>query len=155
MKQMNIKLIQKRFFQVLMFCTGLFVASVSHAHLMKPEHGTLNFKDDGVYMVLSLPASLFDAADENNDNLLSSSEFSKHQFSLTNRVQNAITLDTKTTSMVLQGIMLKADTPHDSPNSPAPNIVVLGKFLLPNTNDSLHFSVDFFESKAMQESIEF
>ena len=56
--------------------------------------------------------------------------------------------------MVLQGIMLKADTPHDSPNSPAPNIVVLGNFLLPTTNDSLHFSVDFFESKAMQESIE-
>ena len=37
------------------------------AHLMVPENGTLNFVDDNVYVVLSLPISAFKGVDDDND----------------------------------------------------------------------------------------
>ena len=145
---------QKRFLQALVVCIGMCAAAASKAHLMKARHGTLNFKEDGVYMVLSLPASVFTTADENNDKLLSSDEFSKNRVDITKKVQQSITLGTDKKRRFLQGIMLNPETPHDSPNSPAPNIVVLGKFLPIQTQSQLDFSVDIYANKATLPSIE-
>ena len=145
---------QKRFLRALVVCIGLCAATASKAHLMKAQHGTLNFKDDGVYMVLSLPASVFTAADENNDKLLSSDEFSKNRVDITKMIQQSITLGTDKKRRFLQGIMLNPETPHDSPNSPAPNIVVLGKFLPIETQSQLDFNIDIYANNLALPSIE-
>ena len=145
---------RKRFFQALLFGASLCATVVAQAHLMKAQHGTLNFKDDGVYMVLSLPASAFGEADENNDKLLSSDEFSKNRFGMTEMIQRAVTLNSKYNDLMLEGIMLKLDTPHDSPKSPAPNVVVLGKFFLPNDKSALEFDINLFDSDQENHSIE-
>jgi len=50
--------------------------------------------------------------------------------------------------------LLKPDTPHESPESPAPHIVVLGKFVPMDTNEQWQFSVGFFENENESGSIE-
>ena len=94
-------------------------------------------------MVLSLPTSLFDEADENNDNLLSTQEFSKHRVDLLEKVQQTIILSTKNDPLILKGVMLKLDAPHDTPDVPAANLVVLGKFMSPQEKSPLYFETDF------------
>ena len=56
--------------------------------------------------------------------------------------------------MTLEGVILKLDPPHDAPESPAANVVVLGKYSLSNTRYPLEFAVHFFDGSEDSYSIE-
>jgi len=126
-------------------------------HMQKEQTSTLNFKDDGIYMVLSLPSSIFDEADANDDDLLSIQEFAENRASIIEIIQQGVTLGTNKEMLFLQGVFLTPITPHESPKNPATRIVVLGKFNLPNIeNDSdnqLRFSVNLFNVEVSDDSL--
>jgi len=65
--------INKRLLHAVVLSTSLGVMAMAQAHFMKAEHGTLNIKDDGVYMVLSLPASVFNGYIEHRHDIPCSS----------------------------------------------------------------------------------
>ena len=111
---------------------------------MKAQHGTLNFKEDGIYMVLSLPASVFDRADEDNDNLLSMTEFSQQRTEIIKTVTEFVTFTSKEQVYRLQNVLVSPVTPHDSPKAPAEQIVAMGKFVLTDKNQPLQFAVELF-----------
>lgn len=105
-------------------------ASSAHSHLMVAQHGTLNFLDDDVYMVLSLPAAAFEAADEDSDGQLSLTEFAQHRLDIINEVAAQVTLSDSQGTLPLYGLMVSPVTPHDSPKEPADQIIVMGRFSL-------------------------
>ncbi|MGK0269760.1 MAG: hypothetical protein ACI88H_000392 [Cocleimonas sp.] len=58
----------------------LLIAAIvpqASAHLMVAQHGTLNFKGSGAFIVLSVPISAFTNINDDGDGKLSSSEFKK------------------------------------------------------------------------------
>ena len=109
---------------------NLLVCSWASAHLMKAQHGTLNFVDSGVYMVLSLPVTAFDSADQNHDGKLSEEEFNHHRGTMFDAVRQHVTLTQNGERLELQGIMLSPVLPHDDPKKPASQLTVMGRFAL-------------------------
>lgn len=125
---------------MLSICT----ANPVSAHLMVAQHGTLNFLNDSVYMVLSLPASAFSDADEDNDGLLSLTEFSTHRTELIIIVTQQVTLSNKTERLPIDGLMISPVTPHDAPKEPAEQIIIMGRFILNGQDSELSFHIGLF-----------
>ncbi len=124
------------------------VIATAHAHLMVAQNGTLNFLDDSVYMVLSLPASAFAGADENNDSELSLTEFSRHRTRLISAVKEQVTLSTEKGHLPLHGIMVSPVTPHNDPKAPAKQVIVMGRFSLAGSENELSFHVGLYGSQS-------
>lgn len=133
---------------------SVFAITPVSAHLMVAQHGTLNFLDDDVYMVLSLPASAFSEADEDNDGMLSLTEFSTHRTKLIKLISEQITLTTKTGQLPISGLMVSPVTPHDAPKEPADQIIVMGRFDLDGTDSELSFDVGLFGTGDKDQSLE-
>lgn len=120
----------------LRYLTAVFVMAIAmlmssaHAHLMVAQRGTLNFLNHDVFMVLSLPASVFTFADKNSDSALSIEEFSTHRADIINAVMSQVSLSDELGPLVLSDVMVSPVTPHDAPKEPAEHIVAMGKFSL-------------------------
>lgn len=127
--------------------------TTSHAHLMVADQGTLNFLGQDVYMVLSLPASAFSDADENDDGLLSITEFSNHRTSIINIVSENVSLYTKEQKLPLNGLIISPVTPHNAPKDPADQIIAMGRFALDNSTGELRFHVGLFSTTEKDPSL--
>ena len=142
-----------------LFAAGLLMVatlspSSAYSHLMVAQHGTLNFLDDNVYMVLSVPSSAFGDADENKDGLLSILEFSEHRESIIDLVAEHVSLGGKKNNFVLHDLRVSPVTPHDSPKDPAEQIIVLGRFSLASDVSEMYFHMDLFGKQSEQQSLE-
>lgn len=126
----------------------------AQAHLMVAQHGTLNFLDDSVYMVLSLPASAFSDADENSDDQLSLVEFTEHRTDLIDAVTENVTLSNNAGNLQLNEIMISPVTPHDAPKEPADQVIVMGRFALDDEEDNLQFHIGLFGKQANFQTLE-
>ncbi|WP_158967992.1 hypothetical protein [Paraglaciecola sp. L3A3] len=141
-------------------CKSLFVfftlgaGQTSYAHMMVAQHGTLNVIDDGVFMVLSLPVSAFSGVDDDQDGKLSKAEFTLHRPAIAKLVNENVTLKDSNGKLTLQGMMLSLVTSHHSPNQPASQLVVMGRYGLTEPASLLHYQVGLFGNKADEQSLE-
>lgn len=119
-------------------------ATTSHAHLMVADQGTLNFLGEDVYMVLSLPAAAFTDADEDDDGLLSITEFSNHRNDIIKIISENVSLSSKKEKLPLNGLIISPVTPHDAPKDPADQIIAMGRFALDDSKGELSFHVGLF-----------
>lgn len=137
----------------------LCAAIVPHAsaHLMVAQHGTLNFKDDGVFIVLSLPVSAFENIDDDGDGKMSGTEFSTHRRAIKNVVNQYITLSDVKGQRPLQGLILSPIVPHDDPNAASEQLVLMGRFSLANkeigNSDGLTFKAGLFGTALDEKSL--
>lgn len=111
---------------------------------MVAQHGTLNFIDDSVFMVLSLPASAFGDADENNDGQLSLTEFAQHRTKLISVISEQVSLSNSKGKLPINGLMISPVTPHDAPKEPADQVIVMGRFALGEQQTDLRFEVGLY-----------
>ena len=133
---------------------GTVFSTQANAHLMVAQHGTLNFLDDSVYMVLSLPSTAFDAADDDKDGLLSLTEFSTHRTELINIISEHVSLSTKKKKLSIEGLMVSPVTPHDAPKNPANQIIVMGRFVLNDSDAELSFHMGLFGTDEKDQVLE-
>ena len=138
----------------LVLLLNILFSSNTFAHVMVAQHGTLNFVDQDVYMVLSVPVSAFKNADDNKDGKLSKHEFDRHHAAIADIVKDKIVMSNASTKLLLQGLMLSPVTPHDTPNHDASQLVVMGKFELKNPANTLHFTFNLFGETASEKVIE-
>ncbi len=125
------------------------------AHLMVAQHGSLNFKDDGIFMVLSLPVSAFENSDQgfdvDKDGMMSAEEFAKHKSLIFSAVKNKITLSDKTGLRPLQGLLITPVISHDIGKSHSEQLVIMGRFALDKTkmenSKGLIFHIGLFGKK--------
>jgi len=129
---------------------SIFLIFNAHAHLMLAQHGTLNVVDGGVFMVISLPVSAFDGVDDDKDGKLSLEEFNIHRSLIAKTVKNDVVLSNKGESLLLQGMMLSPVTIHGSPEEPATQLVVMGRFKLDDTASALQYQINLFGKRAAE-----
>lgn len=129
---------------IIVILANLLFSSTLYAHVMVAQQGTLNIKEDGVYMVISVPVSAFSGIDDDEDGKLSSEEFALHRPAIIKTVQSNIMLKDETAELALKGLMLSPVLSHHAPNEPATQLVVMGRFSLDNANNTLEYQVNLF-----------
>lgn len=110
---------------------SLMFSALSHAHLMAPDKGTLNFDNTGGYLVLSLPASTLMRFDEDKNKILTLQEIKSQQKEMIEYIKEYLYLKSEDKTTFLSGTMLAPQKSHDVNNSQIDHIVVIGKFLVP------------------------
>ena len=136
----------------LFLVTGMST-STTHAHLMVADQGTLNFLGEDVYMVISLPAAAFTEADENEDGLLSITEFSTHRGDIIKIISENVSLSDEEQKLPLNGLIISPVTPHNAPKDPADQIIAMGRFALDNSKGELSFHVGLFSTNEKDQTL--
>jgi hypothetical protein len=131
----------------------VLVSASAQAHLMVAQHGTLNFVDDGAFMVLSLPISAFDGIDDDSDGKISMIEFNNHRATIVESVEQNITLSDKQRKLSLEGIMLSPVVPHDASDKSISQLTIMGRFVLADSNATLRFQVDLFGKQSAEQQL--
>jgi hypothetical protein len=122
----------------------VLMSASAQAHLMGAQHGTLNFVDDGAFMVLSLPISAFDGIDDDDNGKISMIEFNNHRAAIVESVTQNIRLSDKQRNLSLEGIILSPVVPHDASDKSISQLTVMGRFVLVDSNSTLRFQVELF-----------
>lgn len=105
--------------------------SAANAHVMSIDRATLNLRDGGAYMVLSLVPSAFADIkfDDNEDGVISLTEFQAHQLQVQQALAQKVQLKDEKGPLVLEGLFVNFEPAH-SPGLAQESIVVLAKFAL-------------------------
>jgi len=120
---------------------------------MVAQRGTLNFVDDGVFMVLSIPSSAFDLEDSDGNNLISMVEFNNQRSTIAYMVRNRIVLSDGLGSRELLGMMLSPELSHDTREEHISQIIVMGKFSIAEQSGELRFHTDLFGTEAEEREL--
>ena len=148
------KNINKYLFTAFLMSLSMMFSLHSYAHIMVAQHGTLNVLDDGVFMVLSLPVSAFKDIDDDKDGMLSKAEFTLYRPAIASIILEKVVLKDKNGKLPLQGLMLSPVTPHSSPNEPASQIIVMGRFALVNSSSALQYQIELFGKAPSEQFLE-
>jgi hypothetical protein len=127
---------------------------MAQAHLMVAQRGTLNIVGDGVFMVLSLPVSAFVGIDDDGDGKLSMVEFVAHRAEIAAAVTSKVQLIGTRGTWPLEGLMLSPSPPDDAPQAPAPQLVVMGRFVMDATAERISFKLALFGKAPDEQSQE-
>lgn len=138
---------------IFVILVNLLFSSTLYAHVMVAQQGTLNIKEDGVYMVISVPVSAFPGIDDDEDGKLSSEEFTLHRSAIIKTVQSNIMLKDETAELALKGLMLSPVISHHAPNEPANQLVIMGRFSLEKANSTLEYQVNLFGKSTEEEKL--
>lgn len=141
------------FFLLINSTYGLF-STQAHAHLMVAQHGTLNFVEQDIYMVLSLPISGFENTDENKDGIVTMIEFNHQRSAIISAVKENITLTDTAGKIALEGILLSPVFDHSDSTKPMSQLTIMGKFRVNNPNDSLRFQSTIFGPNKSEQILE-
>lgn len=130
----------------------LWVGAAASAHMMVAQNGTLNLLGDGAFLVASLPASAFLGVDDDGDGALSAAELRAHQTKIIASMHSGISLQDETGSLPLQGLMVNLASPDESPEAPATQLVVFGRFALTASSQKLRLRINLFGTGATEQS---
>lgn len=120
----------------------LMAITTSHAHLMVEQHGTVNFANGGAFLVLSVPVSAFDGADDDGDGALSAQELSRHAAEIEQQIHDGVQLlDGSGNPLPLQGLLMSLTPPDDTPTAPARQLIALGRFPVDDPMSSLSLRI--------------
>lgn len=129
------------------------LVSITSAHLMVAQKGTLNLSGNGAYLLLSVPTSALKGVDDNADGLLSAQELSAHSSSITQQLQAGLQLSDPQGSRPLQGLMLNLSPKDSQEGQPADQLVVMGRYALSDPNQPLSFRADLWGKSASEQSL--
>jgi len=141
---------------LLLACLMIGVPRPSPAHLMVAQQGTINLVGDGAFMVLSVPVSALDDWDDNRDTLLSASELNAHRQAIADQIHRRLQLHDDAGPRPLQGMMMSLSPGDEAPDSPASQLVIMGRFQLdsPDRHDrALRLQTDLFGATESERSL--
>ena len=119
------------FNQALAFLMAGFMAlSAAQGHLIVDQKGTLNFVDDGAFLVISLPVTAFEGTDDDGDGRLSFAEMARHTAAIQRQIRDRIRLSDAAGAKPLEELLLNLSVPDDAPSAPATHLVAMGRFAL-------------------------
>ena len=147
-------IIQKRIVCTLVMITGVFFSSLTSAHFMVAQHGTLNFVGDGVFMVLSLPMSAFELSDDDANGAISMVEFNRQRAKVVASIREEVSLRDESGPRLLLGLMLSPELDHDSIQENISQVIVMGKFNLDDLLGEMSFKVGLFGTAPEEQKIE-
>lgn len=152
------KLIQNTFIS-LFFITLFSLHNIANAHSMVAQQGTLNFVDNHVYVVLSLPVSAFKSIDDDNDGNISMLEFNLHRKEISAKIKENVYLTQQKNKLIMQGLLLNPSIQHTdgnhakedkksdlnkSNNPQIDQVAITARYTLPNANNKVDFNIKLF-----------
>lgn len=123
-----------------------------NAHLMEEQHGTLNFLNEDIYMVLSLPIGAFTQLDDDRNGEISMIEFNNHRTVIMNLVRSKVILSHANGTIKLEGVMLSPVISHNVSNHSISQITVMGKFTSKINPKELSLGINLFGKKRNEQS---
>lgn len=124
--------LRRLWLSTLALCGLLLTTASAQAHLMAAQKGTLNLVGDAAFVVLSVPVSALQGADDDGDGALSRAELGQHTVALRQQIQAGVQLrSTGNGPLPLQLLMLDVSAPEGQPEAPSRHLMVLGRFQLP------------------------
>jgi hypothetical protein len=126
---------------------------------MVAQQGTLNFVDNHVYVVLSLPVSAFKSIDDNNDGNISMLEFNLHRKEISAKIKENVYLTQQKNKLIMQGLLLNPSIQHTdgnhtkedkksdlnkSNNPQIDQVAITARYTLPNANNKVDFNIKLF-----------
>ena len=121
----------------------LIMPNLANAHLMVAQHGTLNFVDNNVFIVLSIPMSAFNGVDENKDGKVSIVEFNTHKKQISKRVKKNVYLADHQHTFTIDGLLLSPEASHTH-KTDIDQVTITGRYSLPNKLTKVNFNVKLF-----------
>jgi hypothetical protein len=140
---------------ILVLILAVLISASAHAHLMVAQHGTLNFVDEGAFMVLSVPMSSFEGIDDDNDGEVSMIEFNNHRAAIVKSIGQDVTLSNKAGNLSLEGILLSPVVPHDTSDRSISQLTVMGRFVLADAHGAFRFQVGLFGEQPTEQLLKF
>lgn len=137
---------------VSMLVLGLLsLTSIASAHIMVAQHGTLNFVDSNVYLVVSLPISAFKDIDDDKNGKVSLIEFNLHRKKITTTIHKNLYLAAEKDKLALEGLLLSPSIAHNSNNNHIDQVTIMGRYSLPNKQAIVNFNINLFgETKELK-----
>lgn len=125
----------------------------AQAHLMAAQKGTLNLVGDAAFLVLSVPVSALQRVDDDRDGALSKAELAAHTDTVRAQVLFGVQLLGPDGALPLQLVMLDTAPPDSTPTAAARQLMVLGRFQLPqgSTGDGLSLCLSLFGAEASEQ----
>lgn len=125
----------------------------AQAHLMAAQKGTLNLVGDAAFLVLSVPVSALQRVDDDRDGALSKAELAAHADAVRAQVLFGVQLLGPDGALPLQLVMLDTAPPDSTPTAAARQLLVLGRFQLPqgSTGDGLSLRLSLFGTDASEQ----
>ncbi len=122
---------------------------------MAVDRATLNLRDGGAFMVLSLPPTSFAGInlDDDGDGFISNSEFFNHQGQLQLAISQKVQLSDDQGPLILEGIFVSFEPSHDR-SSEQPSIIALGKYALRPGLTPTHWSIGLWGLQSKSNVIE-
>lgn len=124
--------------------TTVIVSQSSSAHMVEPQHGTVNIVDDGAYVIVSFPVSAFEHLDADQDGVISMLEFNNKRTSIVELIRNELHLIEGESNVELTGIMLSPEFAHGASQDDVAQITLLGKFALKNSANALTMVINLY-----------
>lgn len=137
------------------FLLLLLVCTTATAHPMPAQRGTLNFVDDGAFLVISVPTSAFAGIDDDQDGRLSPDEFNRHRATIAAAVVDGVRLTDAAGPCALEGLMLSPAAAHDTSTEPSTQLIVLGRFALNRPEGEISLSFDLFGESTDEQELKF
>jgi hypothetical protein len=128
--------------------------SGAHAHLMVAQRGTLNFVDNGAFMVLSVPVSSLAGVDVDGDGKMSMAELQAHRDEVMVSVKSQIQLMDEHSPRPLEGLMLTLSPADDAPATSASNLIVMGRFDLADKSEPMRLQIGLFGKNAAEKTFQ-
>lgn len=122
---------RRLFKQALAFLVlGFMALTAAQGHLIVDQKGTLNFVDDGAFLVISLPVTAFDGSDDDGDGRLSFAEMARHTKAIQRQIRDRVRLIDGSGAKPLEGLLLNLSVADDAPSAPVTHLVAMGRFAL-------------------------
>jgi|GEM_PF-2549436 len=107
-----------------LLCAG---PSTADAHLMVAQTGTLNVRDNGSYLMVSVPVSAFSGLDDDGDGRCSEAELARHHAELVPRAVAGMQLFDVDGPLALEGVLFNLSAVHGT-QATAQHLVMMGRF---------------------------
>ncbi|MCB1688363.1 MAG: hypothetical protein KDI33_07755 [Halioglobus sp.] len=133
---------------------NLMPVSLAYAHLMAAQHGTLNIVNDGVFMVLSLPASAFQGIDDDNDGKVSMIEFNNHRAAIVSAIRENVILSDAEGTLALREVLLSPVAQHDTSEESISQLTIMGRFSLNDIASPLRIEIGLYGKGVTEQSLE-
>lgn len=106
------------------FCA---LATSANAHLMVAQTGTLNVRDNGSYLMVSVPVSAFPGLDDDGDGRCSEAELARHHAQLVPQGRAGLQLFDAHGPLALEGVLFNLSAVHGT-SATAEHLVMMGRF---------------------------
>ena len=125
-----------------------------NAHSVVAQHGTLNFVDNYVFLVLSLPSTGFKNIDSDKDGHVSMIEFNHHRKKIMSDVKEKVYLAAPKERLAMEGLLLSPSISHENDAEHVEQVIITARYSLHTADTKVNFNISLFGDSKVEKIYE-